>query len=183
MNRSELITIGVILSIVAGAALFTWYRVSNQSSVVSDTFGAADSTTEIQLYDLNDRPVSLDQFAGKPLVVNSWASWCPFCTTELPDLEQLAIEYADAEVAVLAINRAEPLRTQRSYLRSVALDTGTQLLFLQDPADGFYKEIGGITMPETVFYNADGEVVVHKRGFMEIVEMRRHVETALSKTN
>ena len=180
MEKSERTTLLVIAAVIVVAALFTWYRVASQTSDDQLNIGGDTGQGPAVYLDLNDRPIALSQFDGTVRVINSWASWCPFCTAELPDLESLATEYADQNVNVLAINRAEPLRTMRSYLNSIDMANDTNMFFLQDQADSFYKKIGGITMPETVFYSTEGEVVVHKRGFMDLEEMRTHVNAAIA---
>ena len=52
-------------------------------------------------------------------------------------------------------------------------------MFILDAADHLYGQIGGFSMPETIFYDTEGNVVVHKRGFMDLNEMRTHTEKAL----
>jgi thiol-disulfide isomerase/thioredoxin len=47
--------------------------------------------------------VDLDQFAGKPVVINVWASWCPGCNDEAADLAELAQAHPEAQVVGLDI--------------------------------------------------------------------------------
>jgi len=46
-----------------------------------------------------------------------------------------------------------------------------------------YKSIGGFSMPETIFVNSNGEIVVHKRGPMELGEMREYTNKIVNKEN
>ncbi len=66
-----------------------------------------------QDYDGND--VSLADFAGKPVIANSWAVWCPFCVKELPDFAAVQKELGD-EVIFVAINRKESKSRTEGYL-------------------------------------------------------------------
>ena len=120
-------------------------------------------------YDGND--VTLADFAGKPIVANSWAIWCPFCVKELPDFATAQKEFGD-EVVIVAINRKESKSRTEEYLdeRGVKDD----LLFWLDSKDNFYKTIGGFSMPETLFISASGEILEHKRGFMteEVIKQK-----------
>ncbi|OGZ41430.1 MAG: hypothetical protein A3C80_03900 [Candidatus Ryanbacteria bacterium RIFCSPHIGHO2_02_FULL_45_43] len=52
-----------------------------------------------------------------------------------------------------------------------------KLIFLLDSDDVFYKSIGSFSMPETLFINAKGETVFHKRGPMELPEIRQHIQS------
>lgn len=127
--------------------------------------------------DLDGEPFTFDAFKGQVRVVNVWASWCPFCVSELADFETLATEYQDKGVAVIAINRKEPKEKAQAFLDSVGTFTATH--FAVDQTDAFYTSVGGFSMPETVFYDAAGNIVLHKRGVMTLEEMREHTQSAL----
>jgi len=119
--------------------------------------------------------VALADFAGKPLVINAWAAWCPFCVKELPDFVLLQKEFPG--VVVIAIDRAESLSTAKSYTDDLGITE--DLVFLLDRKDSFYKSLGGFSMPETIFVDKDGVTQSHKRGIMDLDEMRRNVEKIL----
>lgn len=113
--------------------------------------------------------------AGRPAVINVWASWCPFCTKELPDLVHLQKEFG-AQLVVIGVNRHETQKDAEAYLQSIGAQDG--LLYVYDPFDFLYQAIGGYVMPETIFVTADGVVTRHVRGPLSPEDMRRHV-TAL----
>lgn len=183
-NKSGIITIVVIVLVLIGAGIFT---ISSQpGGGNSDGVSARDRTlsnSAEKFSTIEGTPADLSRFAGKVQVVNAWATWCPFCVQELPDFEELASEYADQGVVVIAINRKEDPRRVKTFIDSVG-DLGS-INFFMDPNDDFYSSIGGFSMPETIFYDKNGNEVVHKRGFMALDEMRTHVEAALaaSETN
>jgi len=177
MNRYTLIGIGVV--VVAGAILFTVVsRDTNQEVSVNNLVDTSDFDrfASLSLVDYRGNAVSLEEFRGRPLVLNSWAVWCPFCRKELPDFAKLQKEFGD-QVVVIAIDRQEPLEKAKSYTDELGISE--DMLFLLDRPDSFYKSIGGFSMPETIFVNGDGEIVVHKRGPMELDEMREHVNKIL----
>jgi len=138
----------------------------------------SNTTNNFSLPDYNGTKVSLDDFDGKVRVVNSWATWCPFCVTELPHFVELQEEF-DNEIVVIAINRRESLTTARDFTDS--LEISEDLIFLLDSNDSFYQSIGGFSMPETLFINADGEITFHKHGFMTLNEMQQHIKDILHK--
>jgi thiol-disulfide isomerase/thioredoxin len=179
MQKSSLITILVILAILLGAGFFVWQSSKDKDNDGFDDSILADNFERVvkqnSFTDLEGNEVSLEQYRGKVLVVNSWASWCPFCVNELPDFSKLAAEYEGRELEVLAINRAESKPQIEAYLRSIDPMPGVTILL--DKEDTYYKFIGGFAMPETVFYDTEGGVVVHKRGFMTLDEMKSHVDT------
>lgn len=66
--------------------------------------GAQARAVDYQLPDLNGQMQSLDQYKGKWVVINYWATWCNTCTKELPDLIALYEDHKDGDVAVVGIN-------------------------------------------------------------------------------
>lgn len=58
------------------------------------------------LLDLEGRPVRLEDYRGKVVFINFWATWCPPCKREMPDIELIRKRYGD-KVAVLAVNATD----------------------------------------------------------------------------
>lgn len=130
------------------------------------------------LKDYAGTDVSLADFAGTPVVLNSWATWCPFCREELPDFADVAEEFA-GEVVVISINRGESRQTSKEY--TDAFQVTDRITFLLDPSDAFYEAVGGISMPETLFLDRDGRVRYHARGPLQKDEFRRQVELLIKE--
>ena len=59
---------------------------------------------EYRLPDLEGRIVSMDQYRGKWLIVNYWATWCGTCLKELPELIAMHEYNGNRDVAVVGIN-------------------------------------------------------------------------------
>lgn len=130
------------------------------------------------LNDYSGSEVTPNDFEGKILVVNSWATWCPFCINELPDFVELQEVFPD-DIVVIAIDRSESLTQVRSYTDD-RLNITSKLIFLLDPSDSFYRSIGGFSMPETLFVDTEGNIRIHKRGPMDFSEMKEKVESILN---
>jgi len=126
--------------------------------------------------DYNGNEIALVDLVGKPLVVNSWATWCPFCLNELPDLAEVTRELG-GQIVVIAVDRAESLSVAKEF--SDNLGVTDDLLFVLDPGDSFYKAIGGFSMPETIFVGKDGLIKFHKRGPMTADEFREKIKSIL----
>lgn len=134
------------------------------------------SIQDFALEDYEGNVFLYENFKGRPLVINSWASWCPFCLDELPDFVQLQKQYDD-QIDILAINREESVETSSKF--SDTLGITHELVWLLDPDDSFYRAINGFAMPETIFVNADGQIVEHVRGYMSFDEMKQKVQTII----
>lgn len=184
MKLSIVVGIGII--VIGGALFFVASdrsleydsgQASNTKNDASMSHRDFDRFSGIQLVDYNGNEVTLSRFEGRPLVINSWAVWCPFCREELPDFAELQREFGE-EIIVIAIDRQEPRAKAKGYTDELGITA--DMLFLLDSSDSFYKSIGGFSMPETIFVNSDGEIVVHKRGPMDLDEMREHTNKIIS---
>lgn len=95
----------VIAVIVIGALATLAVRLYNAPPVGSDST-AAQSTQAFYastLPDASNMPQAFEQWRGKIVVVNFWATWCPPCREEMPELSQLHTQYRDQNVVVLGI--------------------------------------------------------------------------------
>lgn len=135
-----------------------------------------DKVPEFNLKDYNGKTVSLADFSGKPLIINSWASWCPFCVKELSDFATVQNEFKN-QIVIIAINRSESLKIAKRF--SDELNITNDLINLLDPKDSFYQSIGGFSMPETLFIDKEGNIVEHKRGPMDADEIRQKIKSIL----
>ena len=165
-----------ILIILAAGGLLTvaivWNSSSNNSQI-TDT----EPVIDFSFNDYEGREVSLSDFNEKVILVNSWAAWCPFCKKELEDFVKLQEDFKD-EIVIIAINRAEPLEKAKGFTDSVNITDN--LIFLLDPDDRFYAQIGGFGMPETIFLNQKRQIVIHKRGPMQMEEMQEKVKSIIN---
>lgn len=170
-----------ILVAIAGLAIFggvVWLVVTDR-----DVPGEFEKQTEFKrapdfaLKDYDGKTVQFADFAGKPLVINSWAAWCPFCKKELSDFAAVQKEFGE-RVVIVAIDRAEPLQVAKGF--TDAAEISDEMIFLLDPEDSFYRAIGGFSMPETIFVDSDGNIRDHKRGPMDLREMRERIQKLIS---
>lgn len=162
-GRSEIITLCLLLLAVVGA-MFLAYRIveerkdatSDAGKTLSDTISGSHFTT------LEGDPFSFDAYRDMVRVVNVWATWTPFSKDELTMLNDAAAKYAGSDVVIIAINRTEAQDRVKSYLaRFGPFDA---LTFVQDQTDTYYKSIEGFSMPETIVYDKDGTIILHRRG-------------------
>ena len=106
------------------------------------------------LTDLQGKTWELKNLRGKVVLVNFWATWCPPCRKEMPDLELLQQRFRDQGFVVLAISDEEqgkvrPFITERKITYPVLLDSGRKVNDL--------FQVEGI--PKSFVYDRDGKLV------------------------
>ena len=127
--------------------------------------------------DLQGNQIELINRKANVTIITSWASWCPTCVTQLQQLARIQTEYADQGVKVIGINRSEPAATAQAFLK--AMDIGEEVELVLDSDDYFYSTNNGFDMPETLFFDENGDLVEQARGKLSYELMVRYVEQAL----
>lgn len=126
MNSKFLI--GVIIFVAAGLLIFgRLYRDNkNRVSILNPSINSAsiegvvskNIAPDFTLKKLNDDFITLSEFRGKkPVVVDFWASWCPNCRRDMPNLNSFYQKYKD-KVEVIGVNMQEEESTVKNFIAS-----------------------------------------------------------------
>ncbi len=126
---------------------------------------------DIEMLDFDGEPLVLSEYRGTPVVLNFWATWCPFCIAEMPDFETVSQSLLD-EVVFLGVN----LQDDRGQAVALAEDTGVTYRLADDPTGAVYGAFGGTSMPTTVFIDADGTVRELVGGQMSESQLRDAIQ-------
>lgn len=164
LTRDKRIGIAIIIVFVLLAIGFTVYlKINGTGSINKETRDLFTNTTDTPTYtDIHGNSVQLNEYLGKILVVNSFASWSPFSETDLANLNEIAKSFPAEEVVFLAINRKESKEQVQRYIAT--LPTYDQIRFVIDQEDRFYLSVGGYAMPETLIFATDGTIIEQVRG-------------------
>jgi peroxiredoxin len=122
------------------------------------------------LTDLHGKAWNLKDLRGKVVLVNFWATWCPPCRKEMPDLEALYLQFQDQGFVVLAISDEDastvnPFLAERTITYPVLLDPGRKV--------NEQFQIEGI--PKSFVYDRSGKLVAQsidmrtQRQFLEML--------------
>ena len=116
------------------------------------------------LKDLNGADVSLEQYKGKVVLVNFWATWCGPCKVEMPWLIDFQQKYADKGFTILGISMDDGGKQDiEPFLREERFDVGGQKLGLNYPILIGNDELAGkyniFGMPTSVLVSRDGKKV------------------------
>jgi thiol-disulfide isomerase/thioredoxin len=136
---------------------------------------AGPSLPDLEVDDFAGEPVSLADYTGTPLVVNFWASWCPPCIAEMPDLEAVH-QLAGGRVTFVGIN------TQDTEDRAAALveQTGVAYDLVRDPDAELFQAFGVFAMPTTFYVDATGSIVARHSGLLTrdalLDDLARHLD-------
>ena len=116
---------------------------------------------DFSLPDLDGREVSLSDFRGKWVLVNFWATWCPPCLEELPELESFHSKHKDAGAMVLGINMEDIAPGElREFVDEQFLSY--PILLASPSMTGVLGPVSGL--PTSYLVDPGGEVVAQQAG-------------------
>jgi thioredoxin-like negative regulator of GroEL len=142
--------------------------------------GAASSSVDFSLRDLDGNVTRLSQYRGHPVVIDFWATWCAPCRHQIPELKKLYAKYHRSRgLVVLGIAcdtvQGEGVRSVRPFVRQ--FDISYPILLAEPPVlDSFGVE----NIPTTVFLSSDGAIVGRILGAGPPGELSQGVEALVA---
>jgi cytochrome c-type biogenesis protein len=172
-KRTALVAGGVVAAAIVGVAAFSGGQPADTS--VRGTAALGEPAPEVTLTDFEGESFSLRDYEGLPVVMNFWASWCPFCAAEMPDFEKVHRAVSE-DVVFLGIDQCESCQGgSRKAAEQLVRETGVTYRLAEDPNGSVFVAFGGSSMPTTIFIDADGRVVEHIGGMMSEGQLRDNI--------
>lgn len=175
MNRRQWMMIGGISMLALLAGVFSSHWIS-QTGLASDPSIKAFFANPWQTPD--GKSAKTEDWRGKVLVVNFWASWCPPCVEEMPALDKIAQEYAARNVLIVGIGIDSPSNI-RQFLEKTPVSYPIMIGGLDGSA--LAKQMGNTqgALPYTVIINAKGKSVFTKLGKISEEELKKAINSAI----
>ncbi|GAB6161979.1 TlpA disulfide reductase family protein [Desulfothermus naphthae] len=114
---------------------------------------------------------------GKVLIVNFWASWCPYCKKETKELTQLREQYDRNKLEILGISFDSSKHNFTHFLKKYKINYPCYLA--SDSRISMMFNVYGI--PATIVYDKDGRVAKQFPGYVEIDELKKIIDGLISK--
>jgi thiol-disulfide isomerase/thioredoxin len=130
------------------------------------------------LQDDRGASVSLANYRGKVVVLNLWASWCPPCRAEMPDLQRLSAAYASRGVAVVGVNEGESPQRASDFARSLGIGFPIWI----DSQQQYGRVLAALGMPTTTILDRNGLVARAFDGPLTYAEMQKAVAGLLGRS-
>lgn len=125
---------------------------------------------DFELKTLDGQTLKLSQFRGKKVMLNFWATWCPPCKAEMPDMQTFYTEVGD-KIQILAVN-IDPEYDVAGFVKEMKINFPI-LLDENDEATNAYQIL---TIPTTFFIDEEGIIQNKFMGAMTIDKMREYTK-------
>ncbi|MDP6126539.1 MAG: redoxin family protein [Dehalococcoidales bacterium] len=169
---------GLVATVFAGILIIQGCTASSQAigggqQEAAGGINIGDVAPDFTLADLEGNQVSLSDFRGKTVLVNFWATWCPPCLAEMPEIEAVYQEYKDRGVEVVGIDVREPREDVLQFVRK----GGYSWVFVLDTAGKVTASYEIAALPTSLFIDTEGVIKAVNIGAMT----KRQMEANLSE--
>ena len=139
---------------------------SGSKKVVEASFKTFDGKT-----------VNLSDYKGKKVYIKVWASWCPTCLAGLPEVYSFAANHSDDTVVLSVVapgvNREKKAEDFKEWFSGLEYKN-LPVLMAEKP--DFFKQVGVIGYPTSVFINANGELVQAHPGHLSNEDIQKQLD-------
>lgn len=177
-RQGPVLMIGMI---VVGVAMMLFAIVGLLRTNQTQSSGGADEArgplhvgvrvADFAFSDLTGKTVRLSDFKGRSVLINSWATWCPPCQREMPDLEAFYQQHQSNGFVVLAINAGETREQAAGFVSQI----GMTFPVLLDPDEKFTDRYNIRDYPTSVLVGTDGLVKAVHIGLITPEQLDREI--------
>ena len=142
--------------------------------LVTPAFSQTQPTPQLDLQDLKGNHHKLEDYKGKVVLLNFWATWCVPCATEMPLLGEMQTRYKN-KLVILAASIDDPA-DQAKLEPFLQKHKAGNLTLMVGPTLDTLSDFGmGSALPDTLFYDADGKLVAKSVGALKRPELEHRL--------
>lgn len=171
MTRTRWLAVVVVVAWAAGWAVDAGAkRAATDADEVG--LGAGYRVPGFTAQDLAGTTHRVQDYEGKVLVLHFWATWCPYCRSEVPELKELHAGWRDKGVQVLAVSTDQDVAKLRAYVQ----EQGVPYPVIADITRemSIAEQFGVQGIPVTYVIGRDGRIAAHLHGASEILQAVQH---------
>ncbi len=156
MTSKRFFSVLILLALILGAGWIWLSRVPDGAAAAVESIPLqGHPAPDFTLQTLDGKTLRLSDLRGNAVVLNFWATWCPPCQAEMPELQAVHDAYSTGGLIVLGVNQSEEPATVRAFLDERGL-TFPVVLDSQYAASQLYQVN---SLPTTFFIDRNG--VIH----------------------
>lgn len=174
----QLLLVGIVFVVVIIFVYFYYWSPTGVKARRSSDIFALNAPEKAMYQTLDGETIDLLNDKGTPLLVTVWASWSPYTNADFSALEIIKQKFGD-KIRIVALNRMEPKETAQAFLNSI--DSSSELEYILDANDFFFKTVGGYAMPETILFDRVGNIYTHLRGSLNPIELENSITELLKQ--
>jgi thiol-disulfide isomerase/thioredoxin len=173
MKQNLLVLLIAILALAGGIAVKQIFSDQKETTILQT------SGLNFKLPDSNGIMRHSDEWQGKILIINFWATWCPPCLKEIPAFVKLQQEYAEQEIQFIgiAVEEKEPVI---NFLQHQAVNY--PILIGGDHGISLAQQLGNFAnaVPFTLIVNQQGQIIHRQAGELSTEQLTEMLQKLLT---
>lgn len=134
---------------------------------------------DFSVYDAQGNEAKLSDFFGKPIIINFWTTWCPYCVEEMPVFEQAYQQYGD-DIQFLMIDCVDGERETQEMGESFIQKKGFTFPVYYDTEGNASSTYQVYSLPTSVFIDRDGIIIVYYPGGLTAEMLQQGIDLVLA---
>ena len=130
---------------------------------------------ELTLTDMQDQSVSLADYKGQWMLVNNWATWCPPCRAEMPELNAFYEAHKDEGFVLIAISSGDT----KAQIADFTQEYGLSFPMWQDPTSASLRAFRMDYLPSSFVIDPSGTVRLAWTGAVSLATLEKYVTPLL----
>jgi peroxiredoxin len=131
---------------------------------------------DFTLKTLDGQTVKLSDFRGKKVILNFWATWCPPCRAEIPDMQQFYAKHKTEGIEILAVNATETEKSTKN-IKKFAETYGMTFPILLDEKSDVAHTFQAQTIPTSYIIDTHGVIQKRMIGPMSYEQMKQFLSS------
>jgi len=175
MRKSLLAIIAIVLAITVFYYKIGRHSLASSRSSSRVTAGSHKAAPAFLLQDLEGKPLNLESYRGKVVVLDFWATWCAPCRTEIPHFVKLQEQYGEQGLQVVGISMDDTAKPVREFYREFKMNYPVAV-GNEQVAEAYGGVLG---LPVTFLIGRDGRIAAKYVGEVQRSTLEQGVESLL----
>lgn len=175
---TPLLFLGLGIVLIVGAAYFLFQTIPSETDLSAIPVKVNYSAPALSLTDIDGQPVSLADLRGQVVLVNLWATWCPPCKKEMPELESFYKKHKNDGFTIVAVNDGDPIADVVQFVKDYRL---TFPVWLDPTYIATEQAFKTLNLPSSYIINREGDVILSWLGGINRKNLEKYVSPVIEE--
>ena len=179
MQLKFLLVVGICLVVggISAAFVLAGQTIGSSSLIYATPVEVSFPAPALVLADISGQPISLSNLRGKVVLLNNWATWCPPCKQEMPDLQRYYSAHQQDDFVLIAVDQSDPVSDVQAFVAQY----GLTFPIWMDPSNQALNVFSNNALPNSYVIDRTGVVRLAWTGAVNEQILEKYVTPILEE--